>query len=125
VTPGTPAAFQVFWNKISSLDSWLSADLGQSTPYQPASLAVMLTPPTEAPSGMTPQVKNWPLSGSFATFGSAMGTSRCGVVAGADLAALLPVVQAGNALTRFTDSTGAVSSLMVRVLLPGEDGPCA
>jgi hypothetical protein len=125
VTPGTPEAFEAFWAKLSSLDTWLAADLGPSASYQPASIAVMLTKPTDAPSGMTPQVKPWPLSSTFAGFGTAVGSDRCGVVTGVDLAALLPAVQAGNALTRFTDSTGAISSVNVRVLVPGETGPCA
>jgi hypothetical protein len=125
VTPGTPEAFDAFWTKLSSLDIWLAGDLGPSAPYEPASVAVMLTKPTDAPSGMTAQIKPWPLSSTFAKFGSAAGPNRCGVVTGADLAALLPVVQAGNALTRFTDSTGASMSLNVRVLVPGEAGPCA
>jgi hypothetical protein len=124
VTPGTPAAFEAFWAKVSSLDTWLASDLGPSAPYQPTSIAVMLTKPADAPTGMTPQVKPWPLSSMFATFGTAMGADRCGVVTGTDLAALLPAVQAGNALTRFTDSTGASMSLDVRVLLPGETGSC-
>jgi hypothetical protein len=125
VTPGTPAAFQVFWTKVTSLETWLAADLGSSSSYRPTSIAVMPVQPTEAPSGMTPQVVKWPLASTFATFGTAMGASRCGVVTGMDLAALLPVVQAANALTRFTDSTGANMSLNVRVLVPGETGPCA
>jgi hypothetical protein len=125
VTPGTSEAFEAFWTKLSSLDAWLAADLGPSASYQPTSVAVMLTKPTDAPSGMTAQIKPWPLSSTFAKFGSAAGPNRCGVVTGADLAALLPAVQAGNALTRFTDSTGASMSLNVRVLVPGEAGPCA
>ena len=125
VTPGTPAAFQAFWTKITSLQTWLAANLGPSSAYQPKSMAVMPVQPTAAPSGMTPQVVKWPLSSTFATFGTATGGTRCGVVTGADLALLLPVVQAANALTRFTDSTGASMSLTVRVLVPGETGPCA
>jgi len=124
VKPGTADAFEAFWTKLSTIDEWLAADLGSSTPYTPTSVAVMLTAPTDAPAGMTPQIKPWPLSSTFATFGTAMGSSRCGVVSGPDLATLLPVVQDSNALTRFTDSTGATTSIEVRVIVPGEPGPC-
>jgi hypothetical protein len=125
--PGTASAFSAFWNRIGNLAGWLGADLGQSSAYSPTSIAVMLTPPVEATGAITAKEAPWPLSSTFATFGSAMAGAqyRCGVVSGADLALLLPVVQASNALTRFVDSTGAKNSLQVRVLLPGESGPCA
>jgi hypothetical protein len=126
-TPGTPVAFEAFWNRVSSIDMWLAADLGQSDSYSPSSVAVMLTPPADAASGIAPQEKPWPLSGTFARFGSPMGVAgyRCGVVSGADLATLLPVVQASNQLTRFVDSTKIKMGLQVRVLVPGESNPCA
>lgn len=124
-SPGTVAAFSAFWNRIANLDGWLGAELGQSSPYAPTSIAVLLTPPTDETSGITPKETPWPLSGTFATFGSQYGgQDRCGVVSGADLGKLLPVVQASNALTRFVDSSGAKESLLVRVLLPGESSPC-
>lgn len=125
--PGTEAAFEAFWNRISSIDTWLAADIGQSDSYSPSSVAVMVMPPADAASGITPQEKPWPLSGTFAKFGSPMGVAgyRCGVVSGADLGTLLPVVQASNALTRFVDSAKAKMSLQVRVLVPGESSPCA
>jgi hypothetical protein len=124
-SPGTAAAFGAFWNRLGDLAGWLGAELGQSSPYAPASIAVLLTPPTDATSGITPKETPWPLSGTFATFGSPYGgQDRCAVVSGADLGKLLPVVQASNALTRFIDSSGAKESLLVRVLLPGESSPC-
>jgi hypothetical protein len=127
VSPGTPAAFQAFLAKLSGLDTWLGADLGASSPYVPDGLAVMTTPPTDAPSGIVPQQVTWPLAATFATFGSPMGTggARCGKVKGPDVATLLPVVQAANQLTIFVDSTGAKATLSVRVLVPGEVGPCS
>ena len=125
--PGTADAFHAFWNRISSLGTWLAADLGQSNPYTPTSIAVMLTPPVAAPADLKVQETAWPLSGTLATFGAPLGTSgyRCGVVTGSDLGKLLPAVQASNQLTRFTDSTGAKMSLQVEVLVPGDAGPCA
>jgi len=126
-SPGTTGAFTAFWNRIANLNGWLGSELGESAPYTPTSVAVMLTPPADASGGIAPNQKPWPLSGTLGTFGSPMGVAgyRCGVVAGTDLATLLPVVQASNALTQFVDSNGAKMSLQVRVLLPGESGPCA
>ncbi|MGA2512083.1 MAG: hypothetical protein ABSG37_00480 [Candidatus Limnocylindrales bacterium] len=126
-SPGTTSAFTAFWNRITNLDIWLGAELGASSTYSPASVAVMLTPPADASAGIAPTQTPWPLSGTFATFGSPMGVAgyRCGIVSGADLATLLPVIQASNALTQFVDSSGAKMSLQARALLPGETGPCA
>ena len=125
--PGTAAAFSAFWNRIGAIDSWLAGDLGQSQPYSPTSLAVLLVPPTDAPAGIAPSEVPWPLAAPFATFGRPFGGSvyRCATVTGTDLGNLLPVVQASNALTRFTDSTGAKISLQARVLVPGEPSPCS
>jgi hypothetical protein len=127
VTPGTPEAFEAFWSKLQTLNTWLAADLGPSASYSPTSIAVLLTPPTAGPTDIKPQVVAWPLAGTFAKFGTPMGndSDRCGIVTGSDLAKLLPAVRAGNALTRFTDSTGATDAIAVRVLVPGETGPCA
>ena len=92
-----------------------------------ASLAVLVTPPADSASGaITPATAQWPLAAPFATSGTAFGNvaDRCAVVTGADLAKLLPVVQASNVLTRFTDSAGATMSIQVRALVPGEESPC-
>ena len=125
--PGTVAAFMAFWNRVGSIDSWLATDLGPSQTYSPASIAVLVVPPTDSGAGITASEVAWPLASKFAAFGQPFGGSvyRCATVTGPDLAKLLPVVQSSNALTRFVDSTGAKMSLHVRVLVPGETGPCA
>jgi len=125
-SPGTAVAFAAFWNRIGTIDTWLAADLGESEPYSPADLAVLVTPPADAASGIVPNQVPWPLASTFAAFGTPFGGSvyRCAVVWGSDLAKLLPVVQSANALTRFVDSTGATVSLQVRALMPGESSPC-
>jgi hypothetical protein len=126
VAPGSSDAFAAFWNRLTSLSVWLGPELGSSTVFVPSSLAVLVGPPAEAQSGIAPNEKPWPLTTPFASFGSPMGSadSRCAVVSGADLALLLPAVEAGNQLTRFVDSQAVKRSLEVRVLLPGEPGPC-
>ena len=125
--PGTSAAFAAFWQKLSDLDAWLPAELGSSVPYEPESLAVLAMPPSEPVSGIAPSEVAWPLSTPFSTFGTALGndSNRCGVVSGADLAKLMPVVKAQNQLTRFVDSKNVKDVLKVRVLVPGEESPCA
>jgi hypothetical protein len=126
-SPGSSDAFDAFWNKLTSLSAWLGSELGPSVAYVPSRLAVFATPPTESPAGpITPTQKPWPLAAPFASFGSPMGSAdtRCGVVSGADLATLLPAVQAANQLTRFVDSQAVEKSLQARVLLPGEPDPC-
>jgi hypothetical protein len=124
--PGTVAAFTAFWNRIGTIDTWLRAELGQSQPYSPVRLGVLLAPPADASAGIAPKETPWPLTSPVATFGRPFGGSvyRCAVVTGADLAKLLPVVQASNALTRFVDSAGDMVSIQARVLLPGEASPC-
>jgi hypothetical protein len=125
--PGSAAAFTTFWNEVTSIGTWLKAELGQSASYAPDRLAVLALPPTTETSGITPNEVPWPLATNFAGFGTAMGndTFRCAVVSGADLAKLLPVVKQSNALTRFRDAAGVKDSLLVRVLVPGEPSPCA
>jgi hypothetical protein len=123
--PGSSAAYSAFLYRLASLHAWIGPELGPSVAYTPSSLAVLLTPPTEA-QGLSPNQVSWPLATPFASFGSPMGSAdyRCAVVSGADLAKLLPAVQAGNQLTRFVDSQAVEKSLQARVLLPGETGPC-
>ncbi len=128
VGPGTASAFATFWASISTIDTWLAADLSASAPYSPTRVAVMLTPPVEVQQGLVASKEvPWPLSGTLDKFGTAMSVSpyRCGTVSGADLATLLPVIQNANQLTRFVDSDGNQVSLQARVLVPGEPGPCA
>jgi hypothetical protein len=126
VAPGTAAAFEAFWQKLADMTGWLAAALGPTAPYEPARLAVLAIPPTAA-SGINPGETAWPLATSFASFGTAFGStgSRCAVVSGADLTKLLPVVRQSNQLTRFVDDQGAKDSLLVRVLVPDEPGPCS
>jgi hypothetical protein len=124
--PGSSGAFAAFWNKLTSLSAWLGLELGPSVPYVPSRLAVLVAPPVAIQdSPIAPNQKPWPLA-PFASFGSPMGSAgtRCAVVSGADLATLLPAVQAGNQLTRFLDSQAVERSLQARVLLPGEPDPC-
>jgi hypothetical protein len=124
---GSSGAFAAFWNKLTSLSAWLGLELGSSVAYVPSRLAVLVTPPVVMQDGsIAPNQKPWPLAASFASFGSPTGSAdvRCAVLSGADLATLLPAIQAGNQLTRFVDGQSVERSLQARVLLPGEADPC-
>jgi hypothetical protein len=126
-SPGTARAFGDFVAKMQSLGTWLAADLDSSVPWDPSSLAVLAVPPTADAGGpITPAQATWPLAVPFSRFGTAAGSAdnRCAVVSGGDLAVLLPAIEAGNALTRFTDSEGIEKSLQARPMMPGEPSPC-
>jgi hypothetical protein len=125
--PGTAAAFETFWQKVTDASGWLDNELGAATSYEPTRLAILTIPPVEASAGITPNETAWPLSTPFASFGAVYGGTggRCMVVSGADVTRLVPVVKQSNQLTRFVDSSGVKNSLVVRVLVPGEPGPCS
>ena len=54
-SPGTAVAFAAFWIRIGT-DRYLARrELGESGPYQPADLAVLVTPPADATSRHRPQ----------------------------------------------------------------------
>lgn len=123
--PATWAAFQHFKNLLSDPASWLGAEVGPETPYNPAQLAVLaVISDVSAETPNPADVVRWPLAMPFASFGIASFGDRCAVVAGSDAATLLPVVKAADATTEFRDGTGAFAELIVRVFMPGEPDPC-
>jgi hypothetical protein len=124
--PGTAGAFSAFWQKLSGdLDGWLGTDLGTTHTYDIQRLSVLLAHPIEtfAPVPDGGGQEAWPL-GTFDTFGVPYAGSRCGTVSGSDVATLLPLLRESNQLTTFVDPSGAVRSLVLRPLLPGETDPC-
>lgn len=82
----------------------------------------VIVPNSELP-GEQPTI-DWPLE-DLAVAGEAVENSpidvRCQVVAGEDLATILPLLQDANTLSTFR-SEGELYSLTVRPLLPGETG---
>jgi hypothetical protein len=121
--PGTAQAVADLVTRLSFPDSWLSDELGPSSQYAPAQLAVRLIDPTQATGPMLPMTYPWPLAASFAQI-SAAGSFDCVSLGRADTALLLPLVTGANILARFTDSDGAVRSIAVRAIFPGEDATC-
>ncbi len=126
--PGTPGAFTVFWQRLTSdLATWLGADLGPESRYDIERLAILTTNPIETFAPIEVGHEAWPLA-AFATFGSPLAGGsgqRCGTIAGADVATLLPILRRSNQLTLFKDTAGIERSLVVRPLLPREPDPCA
>jgi hypothetical protein len=124
--PGSDKAFWSFWNRITNLQSWVGAELGQSMAFAPVKVDVLLTPPVDATGGIVPNETPWPLTSTFRTFGTEFSSNmRCGTVTGTDLSKLLAVVKTANELTRFVDSTNTRMSLVARPLVPGEASNCS
>jgi hypothetical protein len=127
--PGTPEAFAEVWNRLTRLEGWLGGSLGVGRTYEPEAYAVLTGPP---PTDATlPRVapEPWPLPTPLAVLGSPLRgdvTRRCGIVSGADAAALRPALQAATQATVWTDPSvvGSRIGLTVRPMLPGDADPC-
>jgi hypothetical protein len=126
--PGTPAAFAAFWQELSNLEQWLGSELGAPVAYQPERVAVLFTTTARPEPGLQQQLVTWPLQGTFHEIGvefpGELG-ARCVTLSGDDLDAVFAVVRAANQLTVFNDSVDTMRSLVVAVLVPGQDSPCA
>lgn len=105
-------------------------DGASSVPYAPAAARVIVRDRSASPDPqLVQQPVDWPLTTPLATFGAAVvegspEAGRCGVVTGADLDTLWPILGRANALTPFR-SGGAEYQLVVRPLLPHEPSTCA
>jgi hypothetical protein len=120
------AALLEFSTKLSDLQAWLpERSLGPEEPYAFDELRVYVRPYTASPEPELVQVeKPWPLAQPLTTFGQPveiLPDARCGVVAGEELATLLPAAREANELTPWT-SEGARYLLLFRPLLPDEHG---
>ena len=128
VAPGSPEAFQVFWDRVASLRQTLPGELGPEQPFTPDGYGILVGPPPESQDGHTSPVADWPLDTALPEFGGPVldGSYRCGLVEGDDAAALRPALEGANQLTQWTSdpSTSATFGLTVRPIVAGED-PCA
>lgn len=125
ITPGSYAAFADFVTHIDNMIGWLGSDLGAPAPWVPTLLAVVAAEPGDSdwwgPQVNASDVATWHV-GKFAGYGttsSAIG-ARCAILAGADLTAQLPSLNAAHDGTLFADSSGAKRVLAVRVVMPDE-----
>ena len=120
------AKLLTFQNQLANLEALLGPDVGDATPYVPTALQLLVTdgaPVDEQALGQEPIA--WPLDAPLADFGEAMPSlimgERCGVASGSDAEKLIPLAQAANTLTPWTDGDG-VFGIAFRPLLPGEPG---
>ena len=118
------AKLAAFQTKLGDLTSWLpQGSVGAQTSYEPAEMRVYVQPYAGSPDpGLVEPPMDWKLSQPLSSFGQpAVGLvgMRCGVVAGQDMALLLPEARAANELTPWR-SDGQTYSLLFRPLLPDE-----
>jgi hypothetical protein len=112
--------------QLGNLDALLGGELGPWSAYQAESVQLLVGPgaPDDG-QGLTQQPVAWPLSTPLATFGEALpdllAGQRCGVVSGDDVDALMPLLEAANSLSPWTDGDASYG-IIVRPLLPAEEG---
>jgi hypothetical protein len=125
--PGTPEAFSVFWAELSSLDAWIPSGLGASVQYQPERIAVLLTAPNAPEPGLSQPPIAWPLEKPFEELGvdfPGQAGDRCATLSGDDLTAVWPALVDATQLTTFVDTLDVTRSVVVAVLVPGQESPC-
>jgi hypothetical protein len=110
--------------ELGTLETWLpEGSLGPEASYD-ASAARLFIGKYRKVDDLLQEPAAWPLESPLASFGDAAddsGLFRCGVVEGADWAAVREVASRANELTPWTDG-GARSSILFRPLLPNETG---
>jgi hypothetical protein len=108
--------------KLGDLESWLpEGSIGPSQDYVPTEMRVYVRP-YMGDVELEQQPVEWPLSVPLDSFGDKdpnLADTRCGVVSGEDLDALLPLAQSANELTPWVDD-GSTHGLIFRPLLPDE-----
>ena len=125
--PGTPEAFAAFWQELMNSQTLLEGALGPVADYEPERVAVLFTAPPPVEPDLSPEPVEWPLDTPLAETGVEFPGEegvRCVTLEGEDLAAVLPILQAGNALTTVVDGEDTQAGLSVRVLVPNEPSPC-
>lgn len=120
------AKLSLFQGQLGGLEALLDTEIGPWGPFEPDSVQLLVT--AGAPDdgqGLVQQPLAWPLDADLATFGNAlpilMEGQRCGVVSGAELDTLWPLLGEANALTPWTDEDAAFG-IATRPLLPSETG---
>jgi hypothetical protein len=117
------AKLGAFQARLTDLRSWLpDGSVGSEGPFDPTEMRVYLLPYQGDPELPQDPIE-WPLEPPLDAFGepipNAPADTRCGVVAGEDLATLLAAAGDANALTPWT-SDGTDYQLIFRPLLPDE-----
>lgn len=123
--PGTPAAFALYWQQLTTAGEWLAGELGPVGPYMPERVAIAFVAPQPQPN-VEPNRVAWPLDVPFADVGApwALQDSRCATFDGEELDTLLPIITRATQIDVFVDGHDSERSLLVRALVPGEPSPC-
>jgi hypothetical protein len=113
-----------FRDRLGDL-SWLpEGSVGAEEPYVPDEVRLYVLPYQGQPD-LPQEPVAWPLETPLDRFGEpvegGLEDTRCGVVSGADLETLLPLLQEANDLTPWT-SEEKDHRLVIRPLLPDEHG---
>lgn len=103
--------------------------VGEDNPYAYGSIRIQAAPGAPKPGDptVTRQPLDWPLSTPLATFGKpgtgggVMESFRCGVVTGADLDTLRPLLAQATQITGWK-SAGTIYTLLLEPMLPDEPG---
>jgi len=127
-TAAARGTLRAFVERLGDLAGLVGSDqLTAPGSYRPGAVRLRIveeTPDAPLPSPAQSPVA-WPLAPSLALFGAPVGGptggARCGVVAGADLDALYPLLEGATPLTPWT-SAGRRYLLVIRQLLPDESG---
>jgi hypothetical protein len=110
--------------KLGTLERWVpNGSLGPEAGYE-ASAARLFIGAYRKVDDLPQKPAAWPLESALASFGDVAddsGLYRCGVVEGADWAAVREAASQANELTPWTDG-GTRSSILFRPLLPNETG---
>ena len=125
---GTPEAFAMFIQAVSDPASIAGAgELGPDQAYAPDGYAIIVGKVPDD-QGLPQPPAAWPFAAGFGAFGKPLADGsggRCGIVTGADAAAVRGPFGAANQLTPWRDPVDAsFHGLVVRPLLPGDGNPC-
>jgi hypothetical protein len=116
-------ALQAFAAQVADLSTFLpNGSLSAARPFVPSAMRVFVSR-YRAQQGLTEPPIAWPGRTGLASFGEPgpLAGTRCGVVSGTDLAALLPLARRADQLTPWT-SQGRRWALVLRPLLPDGSG---
>lgn len=122
-------AFDALVAKLGDLTGLVgAANISAAVPFEPKGVRLYLASSDAAPNGGQPSPKalEWPVATSIADFGApyaAFAEMTCGVVTGADLEALWPVLDQARQNSYFAQG-GRFYLPSVRPLLPGETATC-